>query len=202
MLNIVLRADVQGSLEALKVALEKIESSKAELNIIFSGVGEISESDVQLAAASKAVILGFHTQIESHADQLVKEMGVIVKLHDIIYHAIDEIKALMQGLLDKISIETERGKALIKATFKSSQLGVIAGCQVIEGIINRNHLIRIRRGNDVVFKGTIASLKKVKEDVREVSKGIECGILINGFSDMKENDIIESYEITYLSQDL
>lgn len=202
MLNIVLRADVQGSLEALKVALEKIESSKADLNIIFAGVGEISESDVQLAAASKAVILGFHTQIESHADQLVKEMGVIVKLHDIIYHAIDEIKALMQGLLDKISVETERGKALVKAVFKSSQLGLIAGCQVMEGVINRNYLIRVRRGNDVVFKGTIASLKKVKEDVREVSKGIECGILINGFNDAKENDIIEAYEITYLSQDL
>lgn len=201
-LNVVLRADVQGSLEALKVALGKIESSKAELNIIFSGVGEISESDVQLAAASKAVILGFHTQIESHADLLVKEVGVIVKLHDIIYHAIDEVKALMQGLLDKISVETERGKALVKATFKSSQLGTIAGCQVMEGVINRNHLIRVRRGNDVVFKGTIASLKKIKEDVREVAKGIECGILINGFNDAKENDIIEAYEITYLSQDL
>ena len=201
-LNIVLRADVQGSLEALKVALEKITSTKANLNIIFSGVGEISESDVQLAAASKAVILGFHTQVESHADQLVKEMAVIVKLHDIIYHAIDEVKALMAGLLDKISVETERGKALVKATFKSSQLGVICGCQVTEGVINRNHLIRVRRGNEVVFKGTIASLKKVKEDVREVSKGIECGILINNYNDTKENDIIESYEITYLTQEL
>lgn len=201
-LNIVLRADVQGSLEALRVALGKITSSKAELNIIFSGVGEISESDVQLAAASKAVILGFHTQIESHADQFVKELGVIVKLHDIIYHAVDDVKALMAGLLDKISVETERGKALVKATFKSSQLGVIAGCQVIEGTINRNHLIRIKRGNELVFKGSIASLKKVKEDVREVSKGIECGILINNFNDAKENDIIESYEITYLTQEL
>jgi translation initiation factor IF-2 len=201
-LNLVIRADVQGSLEALKVALGKIESSKAEVNIIFTGVGEISESDVQLAAASKAVILGFHTQIESHADQLVKELGVIVKLHDIIYHMVDEVKLLMAGLLDKIAIETEKGKAFVKATFKSSHLGIIAGCQVTEGTIHRNNLVRVRRGKDVVFKGTIASLKKVKEDVREVSKGIECGILINNFSDPRENDIIEAYEITYLTQEL
>lgn len=201
-LNIVLRADVQGSLEAIKVALQKIESDKAELNIIFAGVGEISESDVQLAGASKAVIMGFHTQIESHADQLVRELGIVVKLHDIIYHAIDEVKLLMKGLLDKIAVETEKGKALVKATFKSSQLGQIAGCQVTEGVINRNNLIRVKRGNDMVFKGTIASLKKVKEDVREVAKGFECGILINNFNDAKENDIIEAYEITYLTQEI
>lgn len=201
-LNLVIRADVQGSLEALKSALEKIQSTKAELNIIYAGVGEISESDVQLAAASKGVILGFHTQIESHADTLVKEKGIVVKLHDIIYHAVDEIRALMTGLLDKIPQETERGKAFVKATFKASQLGTIAGCQVTEGTINRNNLIRVVRGKDIVFRGSIASLKKVKEDVREVTKGVECGILIQGFNDCLENDIIEAYDITYLTQEL
>lgn len=202
MLNIVLRADVQGSLEALKAALLKITSTKAELNIIFAGVGEISESDVQLAAASKAIILGFHTQIESHADSLVKELGVQVRLHDIIYHAIDDIKSILAGLLDKIAVETEKGKAEIKAIFKSSQYGTIAGCQVIEGAIQRNHHVRLRRGKDVLWKGTINSLKRVKEDVREVTKGLECGIVLNGFSAYLEGDIIESYEITYIIQEL
>lgn len=201
-LNIVLRADVQGSLEALKVALMKITSTKAELNIIFTGVGEISESDVQLAAASKAIVIGFHTQIESHADSLVKELGVQVRLHDIIYHAIDDVKALLAGLLDKIAVETEKGKAIVKATFKSSQYGIIAGCQVIEGAVHRNHQVRVRRAKEVIWKGTISSLKRVKEDVREVTKGLECGIVLNGFSGYLEDDIIESYEITYIIQEL
>ncbi len=201
-LNIVLRADVQGSLEALKVALMKIESSRASLDIIFTGVGEISESDVQLAAASKAIIIGFHTQIESHAEALVKQLGIQVRLHNIIYHAIDDVKHLMAGLLEKIAQETEKGKALIKATFKSSQTGIIAGCQVIEGTIHRNNYIRMRRGQEVVWKGTIASLKRVKEDVREVQKGLECGILLNNFSDIREGDILEAYDITYIAQEL
>lgn len=201
-LNIVLRADVQGSLEALKSALLKIESKKAELNIIFAGVGEISESDVQLAAASKAIILGFHTQIESHADILVKQLGVQVRLHDIIYHAIDEAKLLLAGMLDKIAVETEKGKAEIKAAFKSSQYGVIAGCQVIEGSIVRKFPVRLKRGNEVVWKGNVASLKRVKEDVSEVTKGLECGIVLNGNNNFQIGDIIESYEITYVTQEL
>lgn len=201
-LNIVLRADVQGSLEALKVALLKITSTKAELNIIFTGVGEISESDVQLAAASKAIIVGFHTQVESHADSLVKELGIQVRLHDIIYHAIDDVRALLAGLLDKIAIETEKGKALVKATFKSSQFGIIAGCQVTEGTIHRNHQMRLVRGKDVLWKGTLSSLKRGKEDAREVTKGLECGIVLNGFSAYLEGDIIESYEISYIVQEL
>lgn len=201
-LNIILRADVQGSLEALKAALIKIESTKAELNIIFAGVGEVSESDVQLAAASKAVIIGFHTQIESHADAIVKQLGIQVKLHNIIYHAIDDVKLLMSGLLDKIAQETERGKVDVIATFKSSLHGIIAGCMVSEGIINRNHSIRVKRGKDVIWKGTISSLKRVKEDVREVAKGFECGIVLNGFNDFKEGDVLEAYEVTYITQEL
>lgn len=201
-LNLVLRADVQGSLEALKAALLKIESEKAELNIIFAGIGEVSESDVQLAAASKAVILGFHTQIESHAEPLVKQLGIQVRLHSIIYHAVDDIKTVMLGLLEKIAQETEKGKAIVKMTFKSSQAGIIAGCQVTEGTIHRNNYIRVRRDGEVVWKGTIASLKRVKEDVREVQKGMECGILLNNFSDTRENDILEAYEVTYITQEL
>ncbi|MGK5595534.1 MAG: translation initiation factor IF-2 [Parachlamydiaceae bacterium] len=201
-LNVILRADVQGSLEALKAALQKIHSEKADLNIIFTGVGEISESDVQLAAASKAVIVGFHTQLESHADSLVKELGVQVRIHDIIYHAIDDVKMLMAGLLDRIPQETEKGKAIVKATFRASHVGVIAGCQVTEGSITRNSMMRLRRDGNVIWTGSISSLKRVKEDVREVQKGLECGILLSGFNDVKENDILEAYEITYLTQEL
>lgn len=201
-LNIVLRADVQGSLEALSTAIMKIQSKKVEPNIIFSGVGEVSESDIQLAAISKAVIIGFHTQVESHAEQLQKQFGVQIRLHNIIYHAVDDAKALMTALLDKIAQETEKGKAQVIATFKSSQHGVIAGCQVTEGTITRSNNIRVRRGNEVVWKGTIASLKRVKEDVREVQKGIECGILLNNFNDVAIDDVIEAYEVTYLTQEL
>lgn len=201
-LNIVLRADVQGSLEALKTALLKIDSKKAEINIISTGVGEVLESDVQLAAASKAVILGFHTQIESHADELVKQLGVQVRLHNIIYHALDDIKAIMAEMLDKVALEVEKGKTEVKAIFKSSQYGTIAGCIVTEGSIHRNHHVRLRRGNEIIWKGTISSLKRVKEDVREVVKGLECGVVLNGFSDYLEGDILESYEITYIAQEL
>lgn len=201
-LNVILRADVQGSLEALKAAILKIESEKVELAIIFASVGEVSESDVQLAAASKAVVIGFHTQIENHAEPLVKQLGVHVKLHDIIYHAVDDVKLIMSGLLEKIALESERSKVLVKAVFKSSQSGLIAGCQVLEGTIQRNHHVRLKRDNEVVWKGTISSLKRVKEDVREVAKGLECGILLNNFSDVREGDIIESYEITYITQEL
>lgn len=201
-LNVVLRADVQGSLEALKAALMKIQSQKAELNVLFAGVGEVSESDVQLAATSKAVIIGFHTQIESHADALLKQLGVQVKLHNIIYHAIDDVKLLMSALLDKIALETDKGKAEVKATFKSSHLGIIAGCIVSEGSIQRNNYVRQRRGKDIIWKGSIGSLKRVKEDVREVAKGLECGIVLNNCPDIQEGDILEAYEITYISQEL
>lgn len=201
-LNVVLRADVQGSLEALKAALMKIQSTKAELNIIFTGVGEVSESDVQLAAASKAVIIGFHTQIESHADAIVKQLGIQVRLHDIIYHAVDDVKLLLSGLLDKIAQETERGKVDVIATFKSSQYGIIAGCMVTEGTINRNHSVRLKRGKEVIWKGGISSLKRVKEDVREVAKGFECGVVLNGYNDAQVGDVIEAYEVTYITQEL
>ncbi len=201
-LNVILRADVQGSLEALKTALQKIHSEKATLNIIHDEVGEISESDVQLAATSKAVILGFHTQIESHAESLIKEAGIKVLNFNIIYHALDEVKKLMQLLLDKLPQENEKGKAEIRAVFKSSAVGLIAGCQVIEGSISRNHRARVVRKGEVIWKGGIASLRRVNEDVREVQKGIECGILLDGFKDAQEGDVIEAYEIVYIEQQL
>jgi translation initiation factor IF-2 len=201
-LNLIIKADVQGSLEALKTSLRKLPAQKVELNFISKGVGEISESDIQYAATSKATIIGFHTRIESHAEGLIKHLKVNVRLHDIIYHAVDDVRDLMLGLLDKIPQENDMGKAAIKAVFKSSQLGNIAGCMVSDGSIRRNYQARLIRDDKVIWKGSIASLKRVKEDVKEVSKGQECGITLQGFSDFKEGDIIQSYETIYLQQEL
>lgn len=201
-LKLILRADVQGSLEALKTSLLKIESTKAQVDIIFFGVGEVSESDIQLASASNAVIIGFHTAIESHADSLIKELGVKVKLFDIIYHAIDDVKLIMQGLLDKIEEQRDVGMAEVRTTFKSSQIGMIAGCIVTEGNIHRNNSVRVLRNNQVIWKGQIASLKRIKDDVKEVKKGFECGILLAGFNEVQEGDFIQCYETIYLTQEL
>lgn len=201
-LKLILRADVQGSLEALKTSMMKIHSEKVDVDIIFTGVGEITESDVQLAAASHAVIFGFHTQVESRASALIKEMAVTVRLHDIIYHAIDDVKGLMLGMLDKIAEEKDTGKAEVRAVFKASQLGMIAGCQVIEGTITRSNLMRVVRNGEVVWKGAISSLKRVKEDVKEVKKGLECGILLQNYNQVQVGDILQAYEIIYLTQEL
>ncbi|MCB1136097.1 MAG: translation initiation factor IF-2, partial [Chlamydiia bacterium] len=201
-LNVVLRADVQGSLEALKTALTGIESNKVRIEPIFAGVGEVSESDVQLAAASKAVIVGFHTKVESHAESLLREHGVRVYLFEVIYHAIDEVKALMSGLLDRIAKEEERGSAEVQAVFKSSQLGKIAGCIVREGSITRNCQIRVMRGREQLWRGPVHSLKRHKDDVKEVAKGLECGIVLNGFNDFQVGDTLDAFEVTYIEQEL
>jgi translation initiation factor IF-2 len=201
-LNVLLRADVQGSLEALKASLMKIESDKISLNIVFSAIGEISESDIELASASNAVVIGFHTEVESHAENLIKQLGVQIKLYDIIYHAVDGVKEIMLGSLDKVSEEVNVGAAEILATFKASQLGLIAGCNVTEGMISRNHHARVNRAGEIIWKGSISSLKRNQDDVKEVSKGFECGILLNNFNQIEVGDIIETYEIVYHAQDL
>lgn len=201
-LPLILRADVQGSLEALRTSLLKIHSKKVRIEIVNADVGEISESDIALAAASKATIIGFHTRIESNADTLIKQKGISVYTQDVIYHLIDEVKNRMRLLLDKLEQETDTGSAVVKAVFKSSQLGNIAGCQVADGTIKRQHFIRQIRKKEVIWKGKIASLKRIKEDVKEVKEGFECGIVLDGQNDILEGDILQAYEITYLEQDL
>ncbi|MEM8628534.1 MAG: translation initiation factor IF-2 [Chlamydiota bacterium] len=201
-LPLVLRADVQGSLEALKSALLRIHSEKVRIEIVYEGVGEISESDVELAAAARAEIIGFHTQIESHTENLIKQKQVHISLHDVIYHAIDEVKEKMTDLLDPIAEESNTGSAKVKATFKSSHLGVIAGCQVVDGTIHRNHLARVVRDSTEIWSGKIASIKRVQDDVREVQKGVECGLVLEGFSGIKPEDLIQAYEIVYHKQKL
>ncbi|QVL58227.1 MAG: translation initiation factor IF-2 [Simkaniaceae bacterium] len=199
---LILRADVQGSVEAIKNSLLGIKSKKVELNFISEGVGEISESDVELAAASNAVIIGFHTQVESHAEDLIKRNKVIIKKRDIIYQIIDDVKGLMLDSLDKVRHETEKGTAEVKQVFKSSHLGSIAGCMMTDGSIKRDYYAKVVRDGEIIHEGEISSLKRVKEDVKEVNKGLECGILLNKFTDYQEGDLIKGFEITYISQDL
>ena len=201
-LPVILRADVQGSLEALKNSLLKIHSKKVRLEIVSADVGEISESDIELAAASKSTVVGFHTSIESHAADMIKQKHIPVFSQDVIYHLIDEVKERMRSLLDKIEQETDVGSILVKAVFKSSQLGNIAGCQVADGTVKRQNFIRQIRNKETIWKGKIASLKRMKEDVKEVVKGFECGVVLEGQNDIKEGDILQAYEITYLEQDL
>lgn len=199
---LILRADVQGSVEAIKNSLLAIKSKKVELNFISEGVGEISESDVELAAISNAVILGFHTQVESHAENLIRQKKIIIKRRDIIYQIIDDVKELMLNSLDKVRQETEKGTAEVRQVFKSSQLGSIAGCLMTDGTIKRDYHVKIIRDGAIIHEGGIASLKRVKEDVKEVNKGLECGILVSKFNDYQEGDLIKGFEITYIAQDL
>jgi translation initiation factor IF-2 len=201
-LPIIIRADMQGSLEALENALKKIISKKIELNIISADVGEISESDIQLSSASNAPIIGFHTSIESHAESLIKELKVKVISHNIIYHAVDAVKKLMIDELEKIENEIITGEALIKTVFQSSQLGKIAGCVVTNGSLKRGQHAKLIRDDEEIWKGKIGSLKKVAEDVKEVQKGVECGIILENFSEIKEKDVIQAYNIEYLTPEL
>lgn len=201
-LPVIIRADVQGSVEALRNSLEKIHSKKVELAIVSAEVGEVSESDVQLAAASNSVIIAFHTQIENHAENLIKQEKVRVKSHDIIYHVVDDVKDMMRDCLDKVRQENYSGTAIVRQTFKSSQLGVIAGCVVEDGVIEKDNLARIFRDDEMVWEGNINSLKRVKENVNKIAKGLECGILLQNNSDIREDDVIKTYKITYVEQDL
>lgn len=201
-LKLIIKADVQGSIEALASSVLKIVSDKVSAEILSSSVGEISESDIRLAAASKAVIIGFHTGIESHAESLIKNLGVKVHLFNIIYHAVDAVKEMMTALLDPIAEERNLGAAEIKETFKSSQLGTIYGCLVSEGVMTRNQKVRVVRNNEVLWKGNLSSLKRIKEDVKEVKKGLECGILLEGYQNAQVGDILQCYEVIYHPQKL
>ncbi len=201
-LPLILRADVQGSLEALNESLTKIKSEKIEVLIINEGVGEVTESDIHLAKTASATIIGFHTRIESHAEELMKSINVTIKMPKIIYEAVDQVKALMIEKLDKLPKEEDKGKAEVRAIFKASKIGKIAGCHVVSGTINRNHKARLIRKGEEIWKGPIASLKREKEDVKELKKGVDCGILLSKFNDIEEGDIIESFEVTYITQTL
>ncbi len=188
MLPLIVRADVQGSLEALIHSLKKIRSDKIEVDIVSRGIGEVSESDIQMAKTSGACIIGFHTRIESHAEELLKNINVPIRMPEIIYEAVDIVKELMIEKLGKVGKEELKGRAEIKS--------------VLEGVMTRNSLCRLIRDGEVIWKGKISSIRREKEEVKEVKKGFECGIIPENCRDFVEGDILEAYEIIYLTQAL
>ncbi|MDP8299061.1 MAG: translation initiation factor IF-2 [Candidatus Tantalella remota] len=201
-LKIILKADVQGSAEALKQSLEDLSTSEVKLDILHSAVGNVNESDVMLAVVSNAVIIGFHVKTETTAEDLAKSEQVDMRIYDIIYEAIADVKAAMEGLLEPEEREAFQGTAQIKEVFSSSKAGKVAGCAVTKGIIHRNDRVRLKRGTETVFDGTISALKRFKDDVRDVREGFECGILLKNFSDIRKNDIIEAYIIEKIARRL
>lgn len=194
-LNIVLKCDVRGSLEALKASLMKLATEEVGINVIHEGVGNISESDIMLASASNAVILGFDVKLSSDVKKIAEREGVQVRLYRVIYDLIDDVKAALEGMLAPTLKESVTGHAEIRAVFSVPNLGSVAGCYVLDGVIRRNAKVRILRGGVAVWEGAISSLKRFKDDVREVSAGYECGIGFADYHDFKEGDIIEAFEV-------
>ncbi len=201
-LKIVLKADTQGTLEALKSSLEKLSTEKVKVSVIRAGIGAITESDVMLASASDAIVIGFNVKPSSQAKELAKNEGVDVRFYDVIYHVLEDIKKAMTGLLEPKFEEVITGLAEVRATFKIPKVGIVAGCYVKEGVINRNSQVRVIRDGVVIYTGKIASLKRFKEDVKEVPSGYECGIKIENFNDVKEGDLIEAFEVREIKPEL
>lgn len=201
-LKVILKADVQGSCEAIVDAISKISASNVKVNVIHSGVGSISESDVMLAEASNAIIIGFNVKIDVKAQQLAEKNKIDIKLYNIIYELIDNIKLAMEGLLKPVEKEVFVGRAEVRQTFNVPRVGTIAGCFVTEGKIVRNNRVKVVRDKNVIFNGKISSLKRFKDDVREVMQGFECGVSLEGYNDIKTGDILEFYEIQQVAMKL
>ncbi len=192
-LNLIVKADVQGSVEAVKQSLEKLSDEKVKVSVIHANVGGVTESDVTLAKVSKAIIIAFNVRPELRAKQMAEKEEVEIKTYSVIYNAIEDIKAAMKGMLDPVYKETIIGNAEVRQTFKVSNVGTIAGCYVTDGKITRHSIVRVIRDNIVISEGKIVSLKRFKEDVKEVTKEFECGIQIENCNDIKEGDIIEAH---------
>jgi translation initiation factor IF-2 len=200
-LRIVLKCDAQGSVEALVGALKQIDSKKIDLEIIHAAVGPISESDILLASASNAVVIGFNIKVESMAVSAARREGVQVKLYSIIYELIDQIKEAMAGLLDPEHRETVIGHAEVKQVFQLSR-GIVAGCLVTDGRVARVARARVLRKRQPVYDGGISTLRRFQDDVKEVRSGLECGIKLGDFSEYQVGDIIECYQLEQVAQKL
>jgi translation initiation factor IF-2 len=192
-LNIILKADVGGSVEVLSDLLSKLSNDKVRLKVLHSGVGAITETDVLLASASNAIIIGFSVRPERKAQELADQEKVDIRLHSIIYELQDEIKRAMTGLLEPTIKETYQGRAQVRETFRIPKVGTIAGCTVTDGLIKRDSEVRLLRDNVVVFKGKVGSLRRFKDDASQVTNGMECGISIANYSDIKIGDVIEAF---------
>jgi translation initiation factor IF-2 len=193
-LNIIVKADVQGSIEAVVGELAKIEHPEVGVNVIHTGIGAITEGDVMLASASNAVVIGFNVRPNADARALAEREGVDLRTYRVIYQLTDDIRQALVGMLAPETHEDILGEAEVRALFRASRLGVIAGSYVTRGVIRRNAQVRVVRDGTVIYETTIAGLKRFKDDVREVQEGFECGILLDGFNDVKEGDVLEAYE--------
>lgn len=202
MLPIIIKADVQGSQEALAQSLLKLSTDEVKVQLVYSGVGGISESDVNLAIASKAVLIGFNTRADAQARKQAENNGIDIRYYNIIYDAVDELKAAMSGMLTPDKKEEVIGTAEIRQVFKVSKIGSIAGCMVTSGLVRRSARLRLLRENVVIFTGELDSLKRFKDDVREVKEGFECGLNIKNYNDIQEGDILEFFEIKEVARTL
>ena len=201
-LNLIVKGDVDGSVEALVDSLQKLSTDKVQVSIVHKGVGQISESDVLLASASDAIIVGFQVRPSTSARKLAEAEEIQIRQYSIIYKAIEEIKEAMEGMLSAKIEEQVVGTAEIREAFKISKVGTIAGCFVQDGKINRNNKVRIIRDGVVIHTGTLGSLKRFKDDVKDVTKGYECGLNIDRFNDIKVGDLIEAFEEVEVKQTL
>lgn len=201
-LNLIIKADVQGSCGALEAAIKGIESKKAKVNILYAEAGALKASDVSYAYTAKAHILCSGVPIDKHIENEIRELQIPLIKEKVIYDAIDAVKAKMKGILDKIPQEVPQGKARVKATFKSSKLGLIAGCEVIEGSIHRKNQVRVVRKGQEVWKGALASIRSGENDVAEIKNGLECGLLLRSNFQVQEGDIVESIGIIWLTQEI
>ena len=201
-LKLILKGDVDGSVEALSESLTKLSNPEVQIRIIRQAVGQISESDVLLAAASEAIIVGFHTRVDARARDLADREGVEIRLYDIIYKAVEDVKQALEGLLKPELKEVVLGAAEVRQLFKLTKAGMVAGCMVTSGTIARTAKVRLMREGEAVWTGRIDALRRFKDDVREVASGYECGVTLEGMNDIKVGDVIEAFTIEELARTL
>jgi translation initiation factor IF-2 len=201
-LTLVIKADVQGSQEALIHALTQLGTEEVKVTVVHAGVGGITESDVNLAMASRAVIIGFNTRADAMARKLAESSGIQIRYYNIIYEAVDEIKAALSGMLAPERKESVLGMVEVRQVFRISKIGTVAGCYVLEGLVKRSAQVRLLRDNVVIHTGEIDSLKRFKDDVREVKAGFECGLSLKNYSDLKERDQLEVFEVLEVARTL
>jgi len=201
-LTLIVKADVQGSYEALQQALSKLSTDEVKVNIVHAAVGGITESDINLALASKAVVIGFNVRADAQARKLAESSGVQIRYYNIIYEAVDDVKAALSGMLAPEQKENRLGLVEVREVYRISKVGTVAGCYVLEGVVRRGAKVRVVRDNVVVHDGELDSLKRFKDDVREVKAGFECGLSIRNFNDIQQKDQLEVYEIVEVSRTL
>jgi translation initiation factor IF-2 len=201
-LALIIKADVQGSFEALAHALEKLSTDEVRVNIIHSGVGAITESDINLALASKAVVIGFNSRADAIARKLIGSTGIDVRYYSIIYEVVDDIKVALSGMMAPDRKENVVGLVEVREVFRISKIGVVAGCYVLDGTIKRGSLVRLMRDNELIHTSELDSLKRFKDDVKEVRSSFECGLSLKNFNDLQVGDQLEAYEIIEVARSL